>query len=86
MQSLCRINIRSILKRRVDAEHVDLWSQSRQHARQKKRTSGPRRCVVPIFQDSDSDTLSDNDDDNNNNDDDDDDDDGGAGVNLFLEL
>jgi len=59
LQELCRFRIRGVLKSEVEKEHPDLWQRSRKHPKQKKRAPILRRCVVPIFEESDdSDTQS----------------------------
>lgn len=53
---LCRFEIRSILKKKVSREHPDLWQRSRKHAKESGKRSIMRRCVVPLFANSDSDS------------------------------
>jgi len=53
LQSLCRFRIRALLQRQVRSEHPQLWQRSRKHPKLKKRTPVFRRCVVPIFEESD---------------------------------
>lgn len=64
---LCRYEIRSILKKRVNHEHPDLWQRSRKHPKENNKRSVMRRCVVPLFAntDSDSDVVAEIDDDDN---------------------
>ena len=59
LQELCRFSIRGVLKSEVEKEHPDLWQLTRKHPKQKKRAPILRRCVVPIFEETDdSDTQS----------------------------
>ncbi|KAI9555232.1 hypothetical protein GHT06_017747 [Daphnia sinensis] len=57
LQNLCRIRIRSVLRQKVSAEHPDLWLRSRKQPKETKRPV-MRRCVVPLFANTDSDSDS----------------------------
>lgn len=58
LQSLCRFEIRAVLKTNINAEHPTLWARNRKTAKQKKSNQALRRCVVPLFLETDSDTDS----------------------------
>jgi len=57
LQNLCRIRIRSVLRNKVSAEHPDLWARNRKQPKETKRPV-MRRCVVPLFANTDSDSES----------------------------
>lgn len=58
LRSLCRFEIRAVLKKNINSEHPTLWACSRKTAKQKKSNRPLRRSVVPLFLEVDSDTDS----------------------------
>lgn len=58
LQSLCRFEIRAVLKSNIHSEHPTLWGRNRKTAKQKKSNQALRRCVVPLFLETDSETDS----------------------------
>ena len=58
LQELCRFEIRALLKGKIKTEHPDLWNRCRKQPKEINKRPHFRRCVVPLFANSDSDSDS----------------------------